>query len=137
MEPRFIGRIELMDEYSLVELPAHMPEEVRRHLRDVEVCGQPLRIRKARPDEAKPPRTQRFPERGRGPQRGRAPRSFTGRRAGGGGGGGGKFRGRKSGGGGGFSGTFQGNSSGSGGPGKFVKGGKFKKKKRKGPPKGE
>lgn len=39
-----IGRIELFDDYSTVELPEGMPPEIERHLRDVWVCGQKLAL---------------------------------------------------------------------------------------------
>jgi ATP-dependent RNA helicase DeaD len=49
LESRFIGRIDLQDEFSLVELPGGMPPEVMKHLRDVVVCGVPLAIHRVDP----------------------------------------------------------------------------------------
>jgi len=64
-----IGRIELFDRYSTVELPDGMPKDVFQHLRNVRVRGERLRIAAAdgfsetddgkehrRPKKAKPPK---------------------------------------------------------------------------------
>ncbi|MGY0556702.1 DEAD/DEAH box helicase [Lysobacter sp. A421] len=47
LESRFIGRIDIRDDYSLVDLPQGMPHELMEHLKRVYVAGQPLRIRHA------------------------------------------------------------------------------------------
>ena len=44
LESRFIGRIDIRDDYSLIDLPEGMPREVMDHLKRVRVAGQPLRI---------------------------------------------------------------------------------------------
>ena len=47
LESRYIGRIDIRDDYSLVDLPEGMPSELMEHLKRVYVAGQPLRIRHA------------------------------------------------------------------------------------------
>ena len=44
IESKFIGRINIHDEYSLVDLPAKMPSEMLEDLKKVWVAGQQLRI---------------------------------------------------------------------------------------------
>uniref|UniRef100_UPI0025F5532A DbpA RNA binding domain-containing protein n=1 Tax=Rugamonas sp. TaxID=1926287 RepID=UPI0025F5532A len=44
LEAKHIGRIEIFDSYSMLELPAGMPEDVFAHLGKVWVGGQQLRI---------------------------------------------------------------------------------------------
>jgi ATP-dependent RNA helicase DeaD len=44
LESRHIGRINLEDEYSTVDLPEGMPKDVYKHLRKVWVCGRQLNI---------------------------------------------------------------------------------------------
>jgi ATP-dependent RNA helicase DeaD len=44
LESRYIGHIDIQDDYSLVDLPAGMPEETYRALRSVWVCGRKLAI---------------------------------------------------------------------------------------------
>ena len=45
LEGRYIGRIEIRDDHSVVDLPDGMPKDVYRHLQGVFVCGKALRIR--------------------------------------------------------------------------------------------
>ncbi len=45
MESRYIGHIEIHDEYSTVDLPEGMPRELLAHLRSVWVCGHRLGLR--------------------------------------------------------------------------------------------
>ncbi len=47
MAARFIGRIRLFDDYSLVQLPVDMPKKMLRQLQTVRVGGQPLRLKVA------------------------------------------------------------------------------------------
>jgi len=49
MDSKFIGRIQIFDTYSLVDLPKGMPKEVLQHLKKVWVAGQELRISLQRP----------------------------------------------------------------------------------------
>ncbi len=51
IEAKYIGRIEIHDDYSTLELPEGMPKELFKQLKSVTVSGQPLRISHA----AKPP----------------------------------------------------------------------------------
>ncbi len=44
IESRYIGRIELFDSYSTIELPEGMPNDLFKHLKKVRVCGRPMRI---------------------------------------------------------------------------------------------
>ncbi len=47
LESRYIGRVDIRDDYSLVDLPEGMPRELLEHLKRVYVSGQPLRMRRA------------------------------------------------------------------------------------------
>ena len=44
VEPRYIGKIDMHDEHSLVELPVGMPKEIFEHLKTVWVSGRRLGI---------------------------------------------------------------------------------------------
>lgn len=44
LESQYMGRIEIFDNYSVIELPQGMPKEIFRHLKKVRVVGQPLNI---------------------------------------------------------------------------------------------
>lgn len=46
LESEYIGRIEIFDDYSLVQLPEGMPKAVYRDLRKTWVCGRKLEISK-------------------------------------------------------------------------------------------
>ena len=83
LESRYIGRIDIRDDHSLIDLPEGMPREILEHLKKTWVSGQQLRIRRV--DEAgggpaprprpgpgrKPPGRSAPPRRGRPPARGR------------------------------------------------------------------
>ena len=64
LEGQHIGRVEIREDHSFVDLPEGMPNEIFRELRKVRVAGQPLQISKARkthqakpqPERGKPPR---------------------------------------------------------------------------------
>ncbi|WP_320821205.1 DEAD/DEAH box helicase [Thalassolituus sp.] len=45
LESRFIGHIEIFENYSVIDLPAGMPEPVMNTLRKARVCGRPLSIK--------------------------------------------------------------------------------------------
>jgi ATP-dependent RNA helicase DeaD len=47
LESRYIGRIEIHDTFSLLDLPEGMPRDVYKHLRNVWVCGRELDIKRA------------------------------------------------------------------------------------------
>jgi len=49
IDSKYIGRIQIFDNYSLVDLPKDMPKEVLTHLKKVWVAGQELRITLQRP----------------------------------------------------------------------------------------
>ncbi|MGB1403953.1 MAG: DbpA RNA binding domain-containing protein, partial [Porticoccaceae bacterium] len=41
---RYIGSIKLHDDYSTVDLPEGMPDELLAHLKKVRVCAKPMRM---------------------------------------------------------------------------------------------
>ena len=59
LEARFIGRIDIRDEFSLVDLPEGMPPELLQHLKKVRVAGQMLRMRRAEDADLDAPRGKR------------------------------------------------------------------------------
>ena len=61
LDAQFIGRIEIHDDYSLVELPPGMPKEIFRDLKKVWVAGQQLRISLAEGPPDKPKRRKGKP----------------------------------------------------------------------------
>jgi ATP-dependent RNA helicase DeaD len=71
LDGKHIGRIDIRDDHSLVDLP-EIPKEIFRHLQGVRVNGQPLRISRADPDDLAAPRRPRDDWRGgdRRPPRG-------------------------------------------------------------------
>jgi ATP-dependent RNA helicase DeaD len=56
---RHIGRIDIYDGYSLVDLPVGMPEQILRKLRQTWVAGRPLRRSKHAGEAAAPSRSER------------------------------------------------------------------------------
>lgn len=44
LEAKHIGRIDIFDDHSVLELPNGMPDDILAHLKTVMVAGQPLRI---------------------------------------------------------------------------------------------
>ena len=70
LESKYIGRIDIRDEYSLVDLPEGMPAELMEHLKKVRVSGIPLRIQRAGPGDTEggPGRGQRPHVAARGPR---------------------------------------------------------------------
>jgi ATP-dependent RNA helicase DeaD len=61
IESEYIGRIEIFDDHSTVQLPEGMPKEIFKHLKSVWVSGQRLQIsrldqKKAGPEAARTPR---------------------------------------------------------------------------------
>ncbi|ESA38386.1 rna helicase [Leptolyngbya sp. Heron Island J] len=50
LESRYIGRINIYDSHSTVDLPEGMPKEIMRHLKKVSIAGQPLRISRVEGD---------------------------------------------------------------------------------------
>jgi ATP-dependent RNA helicase DeaD len=79
LESRYIGRIDIRDDHSLIDLPEGMPREVMEHLKRVRVAGQPLLI--SRPGEGgnrqRPHRSEGDSRPPRGPRpAGAKPRKF-------------------------------------------------------------
>ncbi len=65
LESRHIGKLEIHDQYSLIDLPSGMPADVFNHLKKVWVSGKTLDIRKYDDDApAAPARTGGKPPRG-------------------------------------------------------------------------
>jgi ATP-dependent RNA helicase DeaD len=54
LNSKHIGRIDLRELYSLVDLPEGMPPALMQHLGKVRVAGKPLKIRLATPADMKP-----------------------------------------------------------------------------------
>jgi ATP-dependent RNA helicase DeaD len=46
LDSKYIGRIDIHDEYSVLDLPEGMPKPLLMHLKKVRVAGQPLRLRR-------------------------------------------------------------------------------------------
>ena len=44
LDARYIGPIDIQDDFSLVDLPAGMPSEVFADLQKTRVCGRPFRL---------------------------------------------------------------------------------------------
>ena len=67
LESRYIGRIDIRDDHSYVDLPPGMPPETLAHLQDVWVAGQRLRLTRHEGDIPLPPPIRRggFPPAGR------------------------------------------------------------------------
>ncbi len=63
LESRYIGRIDIRDQFSLVDLPVGMPRQLLEHLKRVRVAGQPIRIHRVAAEgaEAPPSRPPRAP----------------------------------------------------------------------------
>ena len=49
IDSEYIGRVEIFDDYSTVDLPEGMPKEIFKHLRSVWVSGQRLQISRLEP----------------------------------------------------------------------------------------
>ncbi len=54
IESRYIGRIDIREGFSLVDLPDQVPEDLIEHLKSVWVAGQRLKIRPAGENEREP-----------------------------------------------------------------------------------
>jgi ATP-dependent RNA helicase DeaD len=88
IESRYIGRIDIHDEHSVLDLPEGMPDELQAHLSKVRVAGQALRLRALRAGEEeaggdaprRPPFAKRGPPRtdSRGPRSDSPPRPRSG-----------------------------------------------------------
>jgi ATP-dependent RNA helicase DeaD len=69
IDSKFIGRIEIFDTYSLVDLPEGMPKEVLQHLKKVWVAGQELRISLQRPGVTERTENSSYPAKSARPER--------------------------------------------------------------------
>ena len=56
---RYIGSIKLHDDYSTVDLPDGMPDDLLNHLKKVRVCAKPMRLSVYKAEEATPVREPR------------------------------------------------------------------------------
>jgi ATP-dependent RNA helicase DeaD len=56
LEGRYIGRLDIRDDHSFIELPTGMPKEIFQTLKKTRVAGQPLRISRASRDPGNPKR---------------------------------------------------------------------------------
>jgi ATP-dependent RNA helicase DeaD len=56
LDAKSIGKIDIRDEFSLLDLPAQMPGDVFRHLQTVYVAGRPLKLSRdtGKPQESRP-----------------------------------------------------------------------------------
>jgi ATP-dependent RNA helicase DeaD len=63
LDARHIGRIDIEEDFSLVDLPTGMPPEILQDLRRVRVCGRPLAIARHRGDEGGAAQRQERPRR--------------------------------------------------------------------------
>jgi len=81
LESRFIGRIDIRDDYTLVDLPEGMPPELLQHMQGVRVASRPLHMRLATAEDQDAPKRKRSfgPPRGDRPGGGpRKPGGFKG-----------------------------------------------------------
>ena len=51
LDSKYIGRIDIRDDYTLVDLPEGMPPELLEHLKKVRVGSQMMRIQRAAPGD--------------------------------------------------------------------------------------
>ncbi|MEO7916765.1 MAG: DbpA RNA binding domain-containing protein, partial [Dokdonella sp.] len=70
LDSKNIGRIDIRDDHSLIDLPEGMPSEIFRHLKKVWVSGQQLQIAPSRGDDSSAA-PRRPPS--KGPPRGKPP----------------------------------------------------------------
>ena len=59
LESRYIGRIDIRDDYTLVDLPEGMPPELLEHLQQVRVASKPLRMKPASDADIDAPKRKR------------------------------------------------------------------------------
>ncbi|TXH66309.1 MAG: ATP-dependent RNA helicase, partial [Thermomonas sp.] len=78
LESRYIGRIDIRDDYSLVDLPDGMPPELLEHMQNVRVASKPLRMKPASNADIDAPKRKRSfgPPRGDHPGGPRKPGGF-------------------------------------------------------------
>ena len=78
LEARYIGRIDIRDDFTLVDLPEGMPPELLAHLKKVRVASRPLQMRLADAADIDAPKRKRSfgPPRGDKPGGPRKPGGF-------------------------------------------------------------
>lgn len=59
LEARYIGRIDIRDDYTLVDLPEGMPHELLAHMKKVRVASKPLNMRIATDEDQDAPKRKR------------------------------------------------------------------------------
>ena len=59
LESRYIGRIDIRDDYTLVDLPEGMPDALMQHMQTVRVASRPLRMRPATDADIDAPKRKR------------------------------------------------------------------------------
>ncbi|MCA9022866.1 MAG: DbpA RNA binding domain-containing protein, partial [Planctomycetaceae bacterium] len=65
LDSQYIGRIDIFDDYSTVDLPEGMPRNIFRALKNVWVSGQQLRISRLDQTESGIPKRKRFKAKGK------------------------------------------------------------------------
>ena len=60
LDSQYIGRINIYDDYSLIDLPEGMPKDIFNDLKKTRVAGQELKI--SRLTDSKPPAKRKSPE---------------------------------------------------------------------------
>jgi len=78
LDSKYIGRIDIRDDYSLVDLPDGMPPELLQHMQNVRVASKPLRMKLATVADIDAPKRKRSfgPPRGDKPGGPRKPGGF-------------------------------------------------------------
>jgi len=76
LESRYIGRIDIRDDYTLVDLPDGMPPELLEHMQNVRVASKPLRMKPASSTDIDAPARKRSFGPTRGDDRPRKPGGF-------------------------------------------------------------
>ncbi len=76
LESRYIGRIDIRDDYTLVDLPDGMPPELLEHMQNVRVASKPLRMKPASSTDIDAPSRKRSFGPPRGDDRPRKPGGF-------------------------------------------------------------
>ena len=80
IDSEHIGRIEIFDDHSTIDLPEGMPKDLFKHLKSVWVSGQRLQISRLEPGNKPPPpaaETKRKPGKGKDKNKGK-PKSNKG-----------------------------------------------------------
>ncbi|PNS07761.1 DEAD/DEAH box helicase [Solilutibacter silvestris] len=77
LDARHIGRVDIRDDYSLVDLPEGMPADLLAHLKKVRVGGQQLQMRPAGDEDLHAPMKRRPPARPGFKKDGGKPPSFA------------------------------------------------------------